>query len=166
MNGHVIENNDNIVQTQSIMGRASNPPWVAACCKPSFTCGSFDLQTCGATERVESSRFCKPFCPFVDDFIRGSCVLPSFRSDTHLRKPVDSGKFGMNRLKTSICSKTPCAFMTSIPVLGDSYFGFLLIFRYLCQLTLMTQWGCFLYFFFFAYKNENVKITQIKFSIC
>ena len=26
MNGHVIENNDNIVQTQSIMGRASNPP--------------------------------------------------------------------------------------------------------------------------------------------
>ena len=28
MNGHVIENNDNIVQTQSIMGRPSNPPWV------------------------------------------------------------------------------------------------------------------------------------------
>ena len=27
MNGHVIENNDNIVQTQSIMGRAPNPPW-------------------------------------------------------------------------------------------------------------------------------------------
>ena len=28
MNGHVIEKkNDNIVQTQSIMGRPSNPPW-------------------------------------------------------------------------------------------------------------------------------------------
>ena len=112
-----------LVGTSSQTGRLLKRP-VAECCKPSFTFGSCDLQTCGATNRVESSGFCKPSCAFVYDFTRGSCVLPSIRSDTHLRTPVESGKFGMSRLKTSTCSKIPCAFMASIPVLGNTYFGF------------------------------------------
>ena len=127
-----------LVGTSSQTGRFLKRP-VLACSRPGFTFAPCDLRTCGATDRVESSRFFKAYCAFVDHFTCGSCVLPSFRSDTHLRIPVESSKLDMNRLKMSTCSTIPCAFMASIPVLGNSYLGFLLILRYLCELILMTQ---------------------------
>ena len=59
MNGHVIENNDNIVQTQSIMGRPSNPPWSHL----NFS-GSWDnCLNCPASARIISS-FDNSLCIF------------------------------------------------------------------------------------------------------
>ena len=126
-----------LVRTFSQTGRLLKRP-VVACSKPPWafmnglTCGSCDLQTCGETDRVESSRFCKPSCAFVEDFTFGSCVLASFRSDRHLRIRVESKHIDLNRPKT--CYKIVCPFMAPLPVLGNSYFSFLLILRYLCQL--------------------------------